>query len=397
MIRRLRKMDPYPLFLCLMMTGMWLALDMVTGKSFLGPSPYNSYTLQALSWLQGHTWVENNEILELAIYKGRYYVSFPPLPSVILLPFAAVFGMKTPDNLLIKVYACMAVVFLYRALKNVSFRRADAALWSFLAVFSSSLLPLTLEGAVWYQAQALALVLATGAVYLMTVDRMTWALLLYALSVAARPFNAVLFVPLITVWIYINAKEGMTLREMAGKLVPGFALGLTVALAIGLYNYLRFQNPLEFGHNYLPEFSFQGGVQFSLSHIGNNAKTFIWGLPFDLSDGTFILKKFGFSFLIACPVLTLMIISFAVDLIRKRMDVLRLVTVCTFLIHFFLLLLHRTFGGYQFGARYCVDLLPYAFLYRLLQKETAKTPVWEWIVLGLGFAFSVYGSVAIHL
>ena len=100
MIRRLKKTDPYPVFLCLVTAGMWLILDMLTGKSFFGPSPYNSYTLQALSWLHGHTWVENNEILELAIYEGRYYVSFPPLPSVVLLPFAALFGLTTPDNLL---------------------------------------------------------------------------------------------------------------------------------------------------------------------------------------------------------------------------------------------------------------------------------------------------------
>ena len=239
--------------------------------------------------------------------------------------------------------------------------------------------------------------LSTGAIYLMTSDRMTGALFLYALSVAARPFDAVIFIPMITVWIYLNVKGGMTVRDMAGKLAPGIALGLTVALAIGLYNYVRFRNPLEFGHNYLPEFSFQGGIQFSLSHIGNNAKTFIWGLPFDLTDGSLSLKKFGFSFLIACPVLTVMLVSFVLDLIRKRMDMLRLVTIFIFMVHFFLLLLHRTFGGYQFGARYCVDLLPYAFLYRLLQKETTKTPVWEWIPLSLGFAFSVYGSIAMHL
>ena len=379
------------------MTAMWLVLDMITGKSFFGPSPYNSYTLQALSWLKGHTWVENNEILELAIYEGRYYVSFPPLPSVILLPFAAVFGMNTPDNLLIKLYACASVVFLYKALKNVSCRRADAALWSFLAVFSSSLLPLTLEGAVWYQAQALALMLASGAVYLMSADRMTWALFLYALSVAARPFDAMLFVPLITIWTYLSAKGGMSARDMAKKLAPGFALGLSVALAIGIYNYCRFRNPLEFGHNYLPEFSFQGGIQFSLSHVGNNMKTFVWGLPFDVNEGALSLKKFGFSFLIACPLLTVMLVSFVADLIRKRMDLLRLVTICTFLVHFFLLLLHRTFGGYQFGARYCVDMLPYAFLYRLVQKEKTRTPVWEWILLACGFVFSIYGSIAMHL
>ena len=86
MFRRLMKKDKFPVLIILMMTGMWLLLDLYLGKSFYGPSPFNSYTLQALSWLQGRAWVENNPALELAIYEGKYYVSFPPLPSVMCPP-----------------------------------------------------------------------------------------------------------------------------------------------------------------------------------------------------------------------------------------------------------------------------------------------------------------------
>ena len=397
MFRRLMKKDKFPVLIILMMTGMWLLLDLYLGKSFYGPSPFNSYTLQALSWLQGHAWVENNPALELAIYEGKYYVSFPPLPSVILLPFAAIFGRNTPDNLLIKVYAAMTVLFLYGALKKVTARRADAAFWSFLAVFSSCFLPLTVEGAVWYQAQALALMLATGAVYLLTRDCMTGSLLMYALSVAARPFDALYFFPIFGVWLILYRRAGIPLSEAKGKIIPGFALGLLVAVCIGLYNYFRFGNPFEFGHNYLPEFSFQGGVQFSLSHVLNNINGFVLRLPFYTDWKGIHLEKFGFTFLAACPVLALMLVWFIEDVIRRRMDAARGITAAVFLIHFFLLLTHRTFGGYQFGARYCVDLLPYAFLYRLLRKEKKKTPVWEWIVFAIGWAFSMYGSVMIHL
>ncbi len=397
MLKRIRKTDPFPIVLILAMVSMWMVLDALTGKRFFGSTPYNSYTLQALSWLNGHTWVENDPILELAIFGERYYVSFPPLPSVILLPFAAIFGEAVPDNLMVKVYGCAAVLFLYRALKNVSLHRADAALWSFLAVFSSSLLPLTLEGAVWYQAQTLAVMLLTGSLYFLTVDRMTPSLLLYALSVACRPFDALWFFPLTTVWAVLYLRAKVPVRELIRKLLPGIGAGLAVAAAIGIYNFVRFGDPLEFGHNHLPEFSFQGGVQFSLSHIPNNVRTFVLGLPFDMTEQGFSLKLFGFSFLIACPALTLMLLHVLADLFKKRMDVMRAVTVIVFLVHLCLLLMHRTFGGYQFGARYCADLLPYAFLYRLLQRERKKTPLWELIVLGIGWLFTLYGSVMIHL
>ena len=53
--RRLRKMDYTPLVLLLLMAGMWAVLHAVTGVKALGSSAYNTYTLQALAWRDGHT------------------------------------------------------------------------------------------------------------------------------------------------------------------------------------------------------------------------------------------------------------------------------------------------------------------------------------------------------
>ena len=71
--------------------------------------------------------------------------------------------------------------------------------------------------------------------------------------------------------------------------------------------------------------------------------------------------------------------------------------VITALIHFFLLMTHRTFGGYQFGARYCADLIPYAFFYQLLRSEKKRLPWWQIAVLALGLALMLWGSVNVHL
>lgn len=56
------------------------AMSLISG---VDPSsyPYNSYLLQAQAWLRGETALDQNyEFLELAVYNGRYYVSFPPYP-----------------------------------------------------------------------------------------------------------------------------------------------------------------------------------------------------------------------------------------------------------------------------------------------------------------------------
>ena len=390
--------DYTPLFLIAAMVVMWAALHAVIGTSFYGRSSFNTYTRQALAWRQGLLHLPQDvPHLELAIYQGEYYVSFPPFPSVILLPLTFLFGMDTPDNLLVKLYACAACLMMYGALKRAGYARPFAAVFSFLFCFSSSLLPLTLNGAVWFHAQMLAFFLTIAAICFFTMDRPTLALLCYALSVGCRPFNALYGLPLFVTYFCISRRAKVPVRAMADSLLPGIAAGLAVAGALGLYNYVRFGNPLEFGHNYLPEFSTQGGVQFSLNHVGHNIKTFLWGLPLEKSNGVWSYKRFGYSMLLACPTLTLMLLWAVEDLFRRRMRAEKAVVLFTCLLHGFLLLLHRTFGGFQLGARYAVDLIPYTFFYLVLTPEK-KRPRWaEIIVLGALFVFTFLGSIQVHI
>lgn len=71
---------------------LWVAASF-TGHWATEENPYRSYALQACAWLNGRLDLgKDYPWLELAIYEGKYYVSFPPFPSLVLLPFAAVWG-----------------------------------------------------------------------------------------------------------------------------------------------------------------------------------------------------------------------------------------------------------------------------------------------------------------
>ncbi|MBE5782938.1 MAG: hypothetical protein E7329_06415 [Clostridiales bacterium] len=393
-----RRRDYTPLLLIAAMILMWALLHIFMGGDALGPSLYNTYTLQALAWRQGELHLPHDyPHLELAIFEGDYYVSFPPLPSVILYPLTFLFGAQTPDNFLVKLYALMACLAMYYALRNAGYSRLSASFLSFFFSFSSSLLPMTMQGAVWYHAQVLAFLMVTLSICLLALDFTAPALLFYALSVACRPFHALYALPLFFTYWIINRRAGVSLVKMARSLMPGIGLGLCVAAALALYNLARFGNPLEFGHNYLPEFSFQGGVQFSVSHVLNHLKTFLWGLPLEISNGALAFKKFGYSLFIACPTLTLMMIWLVIDCFKKRMRWEKAVIFLTFLLHLFCLLLHRTFGGFQLGARYAVDLIPYSFFYLLLTPEKKKLALWEGILLGAIFIFTMIGMTQVHI
>ncbi|MBR3738937.1 MAG: hypothetical protein IKN04_00580 [Clostridia bacterium] len=394
-IFRFLRRDKAPLLLIGAMAALWALLCVFTNKSFAGPSAYNTYTRQAMAWRDGLLHLPFDvPYLELAVYQGEYYVSFPPLPSVVLLPLTYLFAWNTPDNLLVKLYALGACLLMYAALKRAGYGRWHASAFSFLICFASSLLPLTLDGAVWYHAQVLAFFLAIAAVCFLALNRPTLALLCYALSVGCRPFNALYGLPLFAVYFAISRRARTPVKAMARALLPGVCLGLCVAAGLGLYNYIRFGDPFEFGHNYLPEFSTQGGVQFSLDHVVKNLKTFLWGLPL---NEKYELKRFGFSMLLACPTLVLTLYWAVADLFRRTMRVEKAVVLATCLAHAFLLLTHRTFGGFQLGARYAVDLVPYTFFYLLLTPGKKKPSVVEYVFLTAVFLFMAWGSVQINL
>lgn len=393
-----RRRDYTPIFLVLAMIVLWALSHALIGGSFCGASLYNTYTLQAMAWRQGMLHLPHDyPHLELAIFEGEYYVSFPPLPSVILFPLTFLFGENTPDNLLVKLYALIACVAMYYTLKRAGYSGLSASLFAFFFCFASSMLPMTLQGAVWYHAQVLAFLTIGLSVCFLAADLPAPALLCYALSVACRPFHALYALPLFFTYFIINHRAGVSVKKTFLSLGPGILLGLCVAALLALYNLLRFGNPLEFGHNYLPEFSFQGGVQFSVSHVLGHLKTFLWGFPLEISNGAIAFKKFGYSVFLACPTLLLMLVWFIRDLVKRQMRWEKAVILFTFFLHLFCLLLHRTFGGFQLGARYAVDLIPYSFLYLLLTPEKKKMAVWEGVLLCLVFLFTLIGVTQVHI
>lgn len=385
------------ILLCLAVLGLILGLQAALNISPFNPSAYNTYTHQALAWRAGHAYLSQDiPHLELAIYQGRYYVSFPPVPSLPIYLLTFVFGANVPDGLLVMAYALLATLVLFRYLARRGFAPFAAAGWAFLSLFASSLLPLVLQGAVWYQAQVLGLLLIILALERLDAGQPLMGLICYALSVGCRPFNA-LYGPLL---LYLYARPrlagGTRPYDLFRQLLPGLTAGLLIAGLYAWYNILRFGNPLEFGHNHLPEFSFQGGQQFALAHLGKNAQQYLLGLPFARSGAGLALKPFGFSLFLANPLLLLLVIWGTALALKGGLNMERGLILLFFALHLLLLLLHRTFGGYQFGARYAVDLLPHALLFLARRARPSCTKV-EAAVMLAGLAFSIYGSLMVHI
>jgi len=303
MRRSLRQRIGAMLLTALIAWAILLGMCLISGVE-IGAYPYPSYRLQAEAWLRGQTHLHRNyQSLELAIHDGRYYVSFPPVPSVPMLLWVLIFGEDVPGGLFQKLYlviACMVVVSeLMRSRRTSSARCVCPGL---LLCLGCAMLPISLVGAVWYEAQILAFLFSVSAIAALRRGRPTLTCLMYALAVGCRPFSALLGPVLLM--MYLRQGHRRTLRDKFMRLLPGLALGLAVAAAYGAYNYVRFGNPFEFGHNYLPEFLRAEHGQLSFHYLWDNLKAFLFGSPFSLTENGISLNRFGFSLFISCPILS---------------------------------------------------------------------------------------------
>lgn len=358
----------------------FIFLHDIKGSSILGRSMWNSYSLQAQSWLQGRTDVdsEHASYLELAVYEGKYYVSFPPLPSVVMLPFVALFGTEAPDNLVIAAFAVATAICAYRILRNAGTRDLYALFISLFYVLGCNVLAMSLDGGVWFTAQTINMFLCTLAVGFFLMDRRMASYLCLALAVGCRPFSAIYIVAFFIIYLYRDYKAEKLGEFVKRHVYPALPV-VGVAVLYMMYNYVRFDNPFEFGHNYLPEFTESKDGQFSFVYFFDNLKRLLIG-PVRI-DGNLNLsfEKFnGFMFYVANPIFLILLGRMFANIKNRRVSQARIVIAASMLVNLFLLCCHKTLGGWQFGARYTCDMIPFALLYMMIgHKQNPENAIRE--------------------
>ena len=168
----------------------FVLIHQIKDTSIVGSSVYNSYELQAKAWLKGQVFLDRNyEHLELAIYNGHYFVSFPPLPSVFLLPFIIVFGDNIPTNFISFILFSSCFFILYRILKKLKYNEFISILLSLAFTIGTNLISISMDSGVWFLAQLLNYLLCLLAVNSFLNKKKIFLFLFLSLAVGCRPFH----------------------------------------------------------------------------------------------------------------------------------------------------------------------------------------------------------------
>ena len=397
--RRPLRREPQLWFGAMIAILTWIGTEMLLNVDIFAHEPHDSYTLQALAWRRGMLSLgQDYPWLELAIFNGDYYVSFPSVPALVMLPLTYLFGENTPNTLITGLYLLGSYFAAYALARR--FRKArDAQFMALFMTLGCNMLQFSLLGGVWNQAQLLSFLLTTLCALGLTGESPAeWGVGLgcLALSVGCRPFQAV-YVPFGLWMLYQNLsrRRPAPLFRTLLRMIPYLIFPALVALALGWYNWARFGNPIEFGHNYLPEFTRDPDQpQMGAQYILNNLRSLL-RLPY-FEENRLMFPMFdGFAFYLANPIYATAFAALIVKLLRRRFDWGDGLLCAGFAVEILMLLCHKTFGGWQFGARYLCDLIPMLLLFEL--RGRTRRAHWETAVGIFAIAFNIYGAILFHL
>src|SRR6185437_11286350 len=192
---------------------------------------------------------------DITPFAGRYYVSFPPMPAVLLLPFVAIAGPGFDDRLFSFALGGVNVGLAYlltRRLSHPGFAgpgvplgRLEALTGALLLGFGSVHFYAVAAGTVWYLAHVVCVLF----------------LLLYLLECAGQGRPVVAGVALACAflarapallgalcWLTMALRQPGGVRALAAQVFP-FAMPLALAGAFLLWqNQVRFGSPADFGY-----------------------------------------------------------------------------------------------------------------------------------------------------
>jgi len=379
-----------PLAIFVVFAGVYCA---TAAGRLLRPTPNNHYVHLAHAWLRGrldigaappgtNDWACFDTIAQRPCPAGRYsfsgpdaeryhwYVSFPPLPAVILLPVVAIFGLDTWDALFWALFAGFSPALLFVVLRSLResaqsgrSQREDLLLTALFAVGSVYYF-VAVQGTVWFAAHVVAV--AFICLYVLCsigAARPVLAGIALGLAFLCRP-TTLLLAPFFVFQAIVVAKDAARPSpDPERRLLPilsMFVLPLALLIAAAIWhNTARFGDPFEFGHRFL-QIRWRTRIEtwglFSTRYLPRNLTVFFLSVPWILESSPFIrISRHGLALWFTTPNLCWSLFPKSIDATVVSLWAAVLPTaVCT--------LLYQNTGWVQFGYRFSLDYLPLLFV-----------------------------------
>jgi hypothetical protein len=261
------------------------------------PNGYYPYLADAFNHGQLNLRLIPNVTLDLVSYHGKFYLYWPPLPAVLMMPLVAVLGVNISDIFMVMLVAVMnvgMVALLLKRLDQEAILSLDPARRGLLVLFfiaGSVQFPLALKGAVWATGQLIgfffvALSYITAIIF---KGRRAFLLTGLAISCAAATRNSLIFTGIWPAFFLLTTHWKLGWKKLAAISAVGLLPVLLTIAGLAWYNLVRFGSITDFGLAYHKMSNFfradylKYGV-FNLHYVGTNLFYQYIYYPFPWSD-----------------------------------------------------------------------------------------------------------------
>jgi hypothetical protein len=375
------------------------------GARLRGPSDNPHFVSLADSFLHGQLSVvgdrpaSNND---WAQYKDHWYVAFPPLPALVILPAVAIWGSALWDRLFWALFAGLGPALLFVLLRHLREHadsrrsaREDLTLTALFA-FGSAYYYTAVQGTVWFAAHVVAVpLIALYVLWAIRARRPFLAGLMLGLCAATRPTTIGLALFFLAETFAFARRGGPAAADGGGRIraaatkVLWFAAPIAVIGGFNLLlNWLRFDDPFEVGYRYL-RIRWSGRIEtwglFNYHYLAKNLAVFLAALPWLSSHAPYLrVSRHGLALWVTTP-------AFLAVLWPKRASTLMrglawaagavaLVDLC-----------YQNSGWIQFAYRFSLDYS--VLLIALLALGGRRLGVMFHALLVFAIAINVFGAI----
>jgi hypothetical protein len=328
---------------------------------------------------------------ELIPDDGKYYVVYPPMPAVVMIPAAAIFGDNLSQSLFSIFLGSINVCLVYFLGKILQFGQKTSILMALFFGFGTNHWFLANVGSAWYIAHIVALFFLLLALIETFGKGRLWLIgLLIGASFEAR--TTVIFT---TVFFYlyfwrkfwpVNKKSIWNFINLSGGILGFIAID-------AIYNFARFGNfSVLSPYQLIPRISgdpiFQEGFM-NFHYIPRHFQALFTQLPVFQNAWPYIIPTlYSLPIWLTSPWILL--------LIKTKRNFLALCSILAIIPTLFIISLWGGVGFAQFGYRFAQDFMP--FLLILLGLSIGKKPAWYvYLFLIASILVNFWGVVVINL
>lgn len=349
------------------------------------------FSLLAQSFVKNDLFLNPNNLPngDYADYQGKQYLFFGPMPSILLMPFVAIWGKNFPQMTLSITSLVIIFISIFSLCKKLKFSTEDSFWLSNFFVFGTVLYFVGLVNISAYVAQAVATVFIVLSLWEYFTKRRWFLIGLFVAAAGATRITLFGITIFFLLEIFRN-KANLNLRLSLTLLLIPIIFSISM---LALYNFRRFHSVFDTGYTRnvsVLDKNYYNYIEgwFSPVHIGANLYSLLVIPPQPIlkEEVEFVLKfpylkanHFGMAIWFTSPLF--------IYLLKSRKVFYTFSAVGGIIVLIIPSLLYFGIGISQFGYRYSLDFLPLLFLL-LITSFDNKLPNFAKFLIIFGIIFN---------